>query len=181
MNLAQKIEGYLFFLGEPIDKHDLVSLFKVSEDEIHTALNELKESLQQRGIVLVENQTTITLGTHPELGSFLEKIQKDSLDKDLSKAALETLSVILYMDMPTRSDIDYIRGVNSQFSLRMLLVRGLIDRQLHPKDNRKFVYLPTTDLLSFLGVGTVHELPNYIDVKEKIAQKLQKQEAQVVE
>lgn len=181
MNLTQKIEGYLFFLGEPIDKKDLISLFKISEGELQTALTELRKSCAQRGIVLIENQMTVTLGTHPELGSFLEKIQKDALDKDLSKAALETLSVVLYKDMPTRSDIDYIRGVNSQFSLRMLLVRGLIDRQVHPQDSRKFVYLPTTDLLSFLGVSTVHELPNYSEVKEKIAQKLQKQEVPVEE
>ena len=90
------------------------------------------------------------------------------LSKELSKASLETLSIILYTDKPTRGDIDYIRGVNSSFILRNLLVRGIIEKDIHPEDSRKFIYKPTLDLLRFLGITNVSDLENFSETKEKL-------------
>jgi len=67
-----------------------------------------------------------------------------------------------------RSDIDYIRGVNSSFILRNLLVRGLIEKIIDPKDSRKFLYRPTFETLSFMGVSSIGELPNCEQVKSEL-------------
>ena len=93
-------------------------------------------------------------------------LQKDV--KDLGKAGLETLSIILYRGPATRRDIDYIRGVNSQFILRNLLIRGLVEKIQNPDDQRTFFYKPTFQLLSYLGIGKLEDLPEYLTMKNDL-------------
>ena len=161
MNLEQKIEAILFFKGEPVSFKKLTDTLKLPEQEIKDAIFNLKENLQNRGIILLEKDHEITLGTAPELSEMIENLQKEELSKDLSKATLETLSIVLYKNGATRAEIDYIRGVNSTFSLRALSVRGLVEKIQDPSDNRRFIYKPTFELLSFMGVTKVEELPEY--------------------
>ena len=120
-----------------------------------------KTNLENRGIALQENGEEITLGTTPEMSDIIENLQKEELNRELSKASLETLSIILYKNGATRAEIDYIRGVNSSFTLRALSVRGLIEKTLDPKDNRRYIYKPSFETLSFMGVKAVEELPDY--------------------
>jgi segregation and condensation protein B len=108
------------------------------------------------------------LGTSKELSPLIEKLTKDELTRDLGKAGLETLSIVLYQGPLARADIDYIRGVNSQFILRALLIRGLVERIDNPKDARSYLYKPTLDLLSHLGVSKIADLPEYEQVRKDI-------------
>ena len=119
-------------------------------------------------IVLLEKDNEITLCTAPELSPLIEDLQKEELNKDLSKASLETLSIVLYKNGATRAEIDYIRGVNSSFTLRALSVRGLVEKITDPKDNRRYLYKPSFDLLSFMGVKSIEELPEYAEVNNGI-------------
>lgn len=168
MDLEQKIEAILFFKGEPISRKRLSEILKVGQTEINEGIEKLKESLQNRGIVLIEKDNDITLGTALELSKLIEDLQKEELNKDLSKASLETLSIILYKNGVSRAEIDYIRGVNSSFTLRALSVRGLIEKITDVKDNRRFIYKPSFELLSFMGVKSVEELPEYQEVNNGI-------------
>jgi segregation and condensation protein B len=168
MNIEQKIEAILFFKGEPMSRKKLSEFLGVGQVEINESLEKLKENLKDRGIVLLEKENEITLGTHSELSDIIEKLQKEELNKELSKANLETLSIILYKNGVSRSLIDYIRGVNSSFTLRALSIRGLIERSVDPEDNRRFIYKPTFELLSFMGVKSVEELPDYNTVNSSI-------------
>jgi len=168
MNLEQKIEAILFFKGEPISRKKLGEFLGASMTEINENIERLKDNLKDRGIVLQEKEDEITLGTAPELSDLMEKLQKEDLNKDLSKASLETLSIILYKNGVSRSLIDYIRGVNSSFTLRALSVRGLIEKSLDPEDNRRIIYKPTFELLSFMGIKSVEELPDYEIVNKSI-------------
>ena len=95
---------------------------------------------------------------------------------ELSKAALETLAIIIYRGLVTKSEIDYIRGVNSQFMLRSLLVRGLITRETHPKDKRRVLYAPTHDTLAHIGVLEQNALPQYEEYTRAIDGILQNRE-----
>ena len=72
--------------------------------------------------------------------------------------------MVLYKNGANRAEIDYIRGVNSSFTLRSLLVRGLVERITDPRDLRRYFYRPSFELLSFLGVKSVEELPEYAEV-----------------
>lgn len=168
MNLEQKIEAILFWKGEPMSRKKLSEILQVGQIEINESTEKLKINLQNRGVALIENNDEIMLGTAPELSKLIEDLQKEELNKDLSKASLETLSIVLYKNGVSRAEIDYIRGVNSSFSLRALSIRGLIDKTTDPKDSRKYIYKPSFELLSFMGVKSIEELPDYAEVSNSI-------------
>ncbi|KKR69983.1 MAG: Segregation and condensation protein B [Parcubacteria group bacterium GW2011_GWF1_40_6] len=177
-NLEQKIEAILFFKGEPISRKKLSEVLGVGQIEINEGIEKLKENLQNRGIVLVENDNDITLGTAPELSKLIENLQKEELNKELSKAALETLSIILYKNGVSRAEIDYIRGVNSSFTLRALSIRGLIEKTTDSKDNRRFIYNPSFELLSYMGVKSTAELPDWEEVNNSVNVAVKNMEAE---
>ena len=161
LSTESKIEALLFFKGEPISKKDIMKSLQIEEGDFDTSIQNLKQTLFERGIVLLQRDGDYTLGTNEELGPFFESMRKEELSKELSKATLETIAIILYKSKSTRGTIDYIRGVNSSFIIRNLLVRGLIEREQDPEDSRAFVYKPSFQLLEYLGVKSVEELPSY--------------------
>ena len=171
MITAQKIEAILFALGEPVTTHELIGLTKETPEAVAAAIQELREALKDRGIVLVESNEGYTFGTHPEAASILDGIRKDELGKELSKASLETLAIIMYQNGATRSDIDFIRGVNSTFILRNLVMRGLIERTEHPDDSRKTLFVPTLDVLTFMGVSSTEALPEFESIHHMLVEK----------
>ena len=153
---------------------------KVSPGELLAGIENLKNDLAGRGIVMQEKDGEVTLGTAPEMTSLIEDLRKEELNKELSKAALETLSIILYKNGANRSVIDYIRGVNSSFTLRALSVRGLIEKITDPKDSRRYIYRPSFELLSYMGVKSVEELPDYGEINKSIEvseEELEKEES----
>jgi len=168
MELEQKIESVLFFKGEPVAIKKLADILSVSTDEIEQALVSLSDSLSERGVRILRNKGDVMLGSAPESADIIESLIKEELNKDLGKAGLETLSIVLYLGPITRSRIDYIRGVNSNFILRNLMVRGLVEKVSNPEDQRSFLYKPTFELLSYLGVTQIEEIPEYVDVRQEI-------------
>ncbi len=160
-----KIEAILFYKGEPEKIKHLAKLLNVTEEDVNNALIVLKERLV--GLQLVINEDSAMLTTSSEFSPLIESIRKDELTKDLGRAGSETLSIILYKGSVTRAEIDYIRGVNSTFILRNLLIKGLIKKTTNPEDQRSFLYKPTLELLSFLGVSSVEDLPNYKNVQKE--------------
>jgi segregation and condensation protein B len=138
-----------------MSRKKLSEFLGVGQIEVNEAIEKLKENLKGRGIVLQEKENDITLGTAGELSELIEKLQKEELNKELSKVSLETLSIVLYKNGVSRSLINYIRGVNSSFTLRALSVRGLIEKTIDTKDSRRYIYHPTFELLSFMGVKSV--------------------------
>ncbi len=177
-SISNGIEAILFFKGEPVSRKKLSEILEAGQVEINEGIEKLKESLQNRGITLIENGNDITLGTAPELSKLIEDLQKEELNKELSKAALETLSIILYKNGVSRAEIDYIRGVNSSFTLRALSVRGLVEKTVDEKDNRRFIYKPSFELLSFMGVKSVEELPDWAEVNNSVNVAVKNMEAE---
>lgn len=166
--LHKAIEAILFYRGEPVSFSELSKLLKLHEEGIREEVAKLRDRLADSGLSLVETGDAVTLATSADTSELITKLRKEELSRDLSKATLETLSIILYGDLVTRADIDFIRGVNSSFIVRNLLVRGLVERTTHPTDNRKIVYAPTADLLTYMGVGKIEDIPEYTAVREKL-------------
>lgn len=166
--LDAQIEAVLFFKAEPVSIQTLAKILNVSTRDIEGALGSLKEALERRGLQILHKDDAVLLTTDVSASGLIEALQQEELEKELSKAALETLSVILYHGPVSRSDIDYIRGVNSTYMLRTLLIRGLVERKINPKNKREHIYSPTFDLLQYLGVSNVEELPEYESIQEQI-------------
>jgi segregation and condensation protein B len=168
MNLDAQIEAVLFWKGEPVAILKLAKIFNTTEEEIGKAILLLEKNLSERGLQLIKNDNHVSLGTRATLSPIIESLIKEDLSRDLGKAGLETLSIILYRGPVARKDIDYIRGVNSQFIIRNLMIRGLVERVSDEKDQRSFLYKPTFELLSYLGISSLEELPEYFAVKKEM-------------
>ncbi len=117
---------------------------------------------------LIFKEKEIALTTSKDTSELIEKLTKDELVKDLGKAGLETLSIIIYQGPLSRAEIDYIRGVQSNFILRNLMIRGLIEKVTNPKDQRSFLYKPTFELLTYMGVTKIEDMPEFAKAKEEI-------------
>ena len=166
--LSAKLEAILFWKGEPVAIKKLPTLLGVHADEAKKAVVELEVRLKGTGLTLVQTDEDIMLGTAKEFSPLIEQLTKDELTRDLGKAGIETLSIVLYQGPISRADIDYIRGVNSQFILRNLLIRGLVERVDNPTDARSFLYKTSLQLLAHLGLSKISDLPEYESVRRDI-------------
>jgi segregation and condensation protein B len=166
--LEKQLEAVLFWKGEPVSIKKLSQTFETTEEEISSVLNKLETALSNRGIVLVRKDGEVTLATSKDASPIIEKLTKDELVRDLGKAGLETLSIITYQGPISRAEIDYIRGVQSNFILRNLMIRGLIEKITNPKDQRSFLYKPTFEMLSFMGITKIEDMPSYNEARAEI-------------
>jgi segregation and condensation protein B len=168
LELEKKLEAILFWKGEPVSIKKLSQIFEKLEEEISTALKNLETSLAGRGIVLIFKEDEVALGTSKDVSELIEKLTKEELVRDLGKAGLETLSIIIYQGPISRAEIDYIRGVQSNFIVRNLMIRGLIEKVPNPKDQRSFLYKPTFEMLSFMGLTKIEDMPSYSEARAEI-------------
>lgn len=166
--LIKQIEAVLFYLAEPVKIDFLAKTLEVSKKEIEAGLKELTDTLGERGVRIINHNDEVVLTTAPELGPLIEKIIKEERERDLGRAGIETLAIIAYKGPVSKKEIEYIRGVNSQFALRNLLLRGLVERKASSWDERVIVYSITADSLRHLGLGSITELPEYMDVRKEL-------------
>jgi segregation and condensation protein B len=170
LSLDNQIEAILFWKGEPQSIKKLAASLGKKEEEIKVGLEILKEKIKDRGVELIFKDDEVMLGTASKLSHVIERLTKEELVRDLGKAGLETISIVAYKGPISRAEIDYIRGVQSTFILRNLQIRGLVERIENEKDHRSFLYRPTFELLQFLGVSKIEDLPEYEKVKVEFDQ-----------
>ena len=175
MNLESKIESVLLFKNEPVSLSALSKILKEPKEKIQETISKLQIKYENSGIIIVTDGDEVSFGTHPDSSSLIEEMQKEELSRELGRAGLETLAIILYKGPITRREIDYIRGVNSTFILRNLLVRGLVDRTEKEGDpstglriGRGYSYKPTLKLLEYLGISRKEDLPEYATAFKKM-------------
>lgn len=167
MTLEAKIEAVLFWKGEPVKIGDLAKLLDSDKKEITAALEKIEENLTGRGITLSRNGDEVMFYTAPEASDLMKKLSEEEMTRDISKAASEVLALIMYRGPISKRDIDYIRGVNSGYVIRNLMIRDLIER-IEDKEGRSFQYQPTFELLAHIGVSKRENLPDF----EKIGAEL---------
>jgi len=161
------IEGLLFYKSAPQKKQTIIKLFDISEVELNKAIVTLKERLVTGATRLVETTSDLQLVTCPELAPIIETLRKNDLKTDIGKAGAETLAIILYQEPISRAEIDRIRGVNSAFILRNLLIRGLVERN-HNKVRNSYEFSVSTALLTQLGITHKQQLPDFAKVADAL-------------
>ena len=167
--LAKKIEALLFVGGEGMTISRLATALKKSDAEIKKALEELEAHLEEsHALALLKDEDLVSLVTGGEVSKIVEDFAKEEFAGELTRAGLETLAIIAYKGPIKRSEVDYIRGVNSSFMIRNLLMRGLIERARDPGDSRAFFYRVSIDFLKFLGINSISELPEFGAFAEKL-------------
>lgn len=166
MPLDILIEGLLFYKSQPLKKATLAKQFGVSEADLRTTLDTLRARLEAGATRLLETDTEVELVTAPALAKFIEELRKQDIKTDIGKAGAETLAIILYRGPIARSDIDKIRGVNSSFILRNLLIRGLIERG--EKKGSGYLFKATPGLLAHLGVDRQTALTDFARITDAL-------------
>ncbi len=162
-NIKSIIESILFVSGEPLAISKICKIIKLEKEAVEGALDELAKEYSEgkRGINIIRKEDDVQMVSSPENVEFVEGLVKSELQESLGKAALEVLSVIAYRGPIARFGIDEIRGVNSSFILRNLLMRGLVERENNPKDSRGYLYKISFDFLKKLGIADISELPDF--------------------
>jgi segregation and condensation protein B len=164
------LEALLFAAGGPLTRKQLLALLELEDEALATVIADLNTSLTGRGLALVETSTEIELRTAPLTADTIRKLRESELSRDLGKASLETLAIILYRGTATRTEIDYVRGVNSGAALRALSLRGLIERSEDAADKRRARYRATVDALAHLGISRAEDLPRYSELSPMVAE-----------
>ncbi|MBI2591212.1 MAG: SMC-Scp complex subunit ScpB [Candidatus Brennerbacteria bacterium] len=172
---AAALEALLFIYGEPLAISKAASILKNGVDELETAADYLTESLKsgERGLELLRVNDNVQLGTKPDFSGTLEQLIKEDMKENLTPAALETVSLIAYGGPMPRSTIDYIRGVNSSFILRNLLMRGLVERSVDHKKTNVYLYRASFDFLKHINLPKPDDLPEYQKYRELLKQTMQ--------
>ncbi|MFA6254896.1 MAG: SMC-Scp complex subunit ScpB [Patescibacteria group bacterium] len=161
-SLKAKIESLLFISNQPFSVKRLTDLTKSEKDKVETAINELMADYNQadKGIQVQKIGDKVQLVTHPDNSKLVKDFIKEETTGELSRAALETLTIVAYRGPVSRAELEQIRGVNCAIILRHLLIRGLVESR---EDRKKMqtVYNITFDFLKFLGINQPQELPDY--------------------
>jgi segregation and condensation protein B len=157
------LESLLFVSDEPVTSTVLAQALDVERREADELCKELAKRYDERGagIVLRNVAGGWRLTTHPEASPVVEQYVLASRHARLTKAALETLSIVAYKQPVTRHQISAIRGVDSDGVLRALIERGLVDevgREDAP--GRPMLYGTTPEFLERLGLSSLSSLPS---------------------
>lgn len=163
------LESLLFVAGEPMSLSKLAKITDRKEAEVKQALSGLKAEYEDRGgglrLLLENNKAQIV--TASECAPAVEKLLKMDIEGDLSRSALETISIVAYRGPIGRAGIEEIRGVNTSFTLRQLAIRGLVERIDNPNDARAYLYRISFDFLRHLGLEKLEDLPHYGELRER--------------
>lgn len=157
------LEGLLFVVGdEGITLDSICKIMEISETEAKDLLKKLKEKYEseESGIRISFLGDAFKLTTKPEHKEFYKKLVNDPVNNTLSASALETLAIIAYNGPLTRAEIDELRGVDSSYIIRKLLVQDLI--KISGKSDlpgRPNIYEVTKFFLDYFGLATINDLP----------------------
>lgn len=165
--LKSAVEAILFAAGEPVPAARISLILAVSEDEVYTAAKSLSDeySYNQRGIRLLRLGDKLQLCSSPEHAMIISKVLEQRKPPMLSQPALETLAVVAYFQPVTRAYIDQVRGVDSSYTVGVLLDRGLIEKCGKLDVPGRPSLLRTTDVfLRTMGISDLTELPELPDL-----------------
>ncbi|TSC63572.1 MAG: segregation and condensation protein B [Parcubacteria group bacterium Athens0416_74] len=166
---STQLEALLFSEGGPVARKKLAQLMDSSLEDLSLAVDELTRRKAGTGISVIATAQDVALAVAPEAAPIVQAAFERELGKEIGDAGLEVLSIILYRGPSTRAEIDYIRGVNTSWTIRTLAARGLLERAQNPNDAREYLYQPTVELLAHLGVTHARELPDYAKISSELA------------
>jgi len=158
LTLAQ-LEALLFIAERPLGRGEIARLSGVDGATVDARLAELAATLAGRGIRLVSSDDRLELATAPEAAALVARYVGHEGPR-LTPAALETLAIVAYRQPVTRSVIERIRGVDSEYVVRGLLHRRLVvelGRAALP--GRPYLYGTGFDFLERFGLSALEELP----------------------
>lgn len=155
-------EALLFAAGDPVELSDIAVVLKLDKKEAAAVMERLAADYEKRngGILLRRIRDTYQFCSRPDLHEDLRDYFEKPRGQGLSRAAMETLSIIAYNQPITRNGIELVRGVNSDGVLLKLIEKGLVyecGRSENP--GRPMLYATTDKFLQSMGISDLGMLP----------------------
>jgi segregation and condensation protein B len=169
--LSQQIIAVLFACGDGVSAEMLAKKLGVTEKECEIALQfAAKKYSGDEGIHLIKYRSNYQLTTNPAYANEIAAVLNPIREKNLTRAALETMAIVAYKQPITRTEIDAIRGVGSDYALQILLTSNLIEIVGRKEVlGRPLLYGTTDGFLKRFGLESIERLPSYAELLEKIA------------
>ncbi len=167
--LQSIIESILFVSHKPLSLNEIKKIIGEKKDNIKIALDQLKESYKKenKGIVILENNQNYQFASNPQNAKAIKSFLKKEVNKEMTPASLETLSIVAYRGPIEKQELEEIRGVNCSIILRNLLIKGLIEE----KDKENEIYDISLEFMRRIGLSKRSELPEFEKLNKKISLK----------
>lgn len=175
-NLSLHIEALIFASESPITLKEIRQcLFAITEEKYENTFIQNKiTALQQKYLApifpfhIVEIAEGYQFLTKPIVGDTVGVLLQQKSKKKLSKAALETLSLIAYKQPITKSEIERVRGVNCDYAIRKLLEKELVQIQGRSDDpGRPLLYATSEKFMQHFGLRSIRDLPKLKEFREE--------------
>lgn len=156
------IEALLFTWGDPLSLEDISDVMALDIDTINTIISEMINdfNFNRRGVQIIQVNDKYQLSTRPEHYDWIKKLCAPRVNRTLSSASLETLSIIAYKQPITKAEIEIIRGVKCDKALNTLIEKSLVKEigRLE-RTGKPIIYGTTDDFLRCFGLSTLEALP----------------------
>jgi segregation and condensation protein B len=165
------LEALLFVAEKPLSRREIAALAGTDRATVDARLGDLEVSLRERGVRLLIDGDRVELATAPEGGALVARyVGADAVR--LSPASLETLAIVAYRQPVTKSAIERIRGVDSDYTIRTLLHRRLVvELGRSEAPGRPFLYGTGFEFLERFGLTSLDDLPLLdLDVAARLAE-----------
>ncbi len=169
--LTNIIEAVLFASGKSVAISDIVEKLGVTTGEVKRSLNELKERYgEEGGIQLLMFNNKAQLGSNPVYKEGVSAVLNPIREKELTRTILECAAIIAYKQPVTKTEIELLRGLNSDYAVHALLELNLI----YPcgrKDavGKPILYATTDEFLKRFKLSSLEDLPDYDTLMAAIA------------
>lgn len=168
--IESTVEAILFASGEPVQVKRLCAALELARPAVERALKDLSDhyAFDQRGFRLVRMDDSWQLCSAPEYGDAVRRALEVRKPAKLSQPALEALTIIAYYQPTTRAYVDQIRGVDSSYTMSLLLNRDLIEecgRLQVP--GRPHLYRTTKQFLRAFHLNSLEDLPELTESEDE--------------
>lgn len=167
-NNKKSLIAILFVAGNSVTTAELAKILEISEDEVASGIESVRPELEEFGLVITKSRDSFQMGTSAEVSTVVKNFIQAQLREKLTEAAIETLAIIAYKQPVSRAEIESIRGVNSQYILKLLLQRGLVEKIASKNDARVLLYQTTHEFLQHLGIKDMSELPSFEEIEKQM-------------
>ncbi len=168
--LDELLESILFVSGNGLKVSDIAEQLEIKTADVNASIKRLKEKYSGKsGIHLLTYNGKAQFASNPEHSDVVACVLNPIRERDLSSAALETIAIIAYRQPVTRIDIEQIRGVNSEYTVQMLLKNNLIE-VVGRKDapGKPLLFGTTDEFLKRFRLEKLSDLPDYETLLESI-------------
>lgn len=160
--LEGAIEGILFAAGDPVPVERICFTLEQDRETVESVCQKLADqySYERRGLRLIRLENSWQMCSAPEYAAYIRKAMESRKPAKLSQPALEVLSIIAYFQPVTRAYIEQVRGVDSSYTVGLLLERELIcEAGRLSVPGRPMQFRTTKNFLRAFGLSSLDDLP----------------------